>query len=148
MPAFLLVILASVLQFHYFDIWLGIKRYFDKITHFRKWYYFLLVNTLIYVYNILLQQYSCMHVIEQFTVLPWGTLVLQFSFISSYTAYPQANGLVENFNRPIGKVLRTANAEHRNWKQDELNKPQSNITLRCSTRIWNMSRHYEDYGMS
>ena len=32
--------------------------------------------------------------------------------------YPQANGLVENFNKMIGKVLRTASVEHKNWKQE------------------------------
>ena len=32
--------------------------------------------------------------------------------------YPQANGLVENFNRRIGKILRTANVEHKSWEQD------------------------------
>ena len=32
--------------------------------------------------------------------------------------YPQANSLVENFNKMIGKVLRTASVEHKNWKQE------------------------------
>ena len=32
--------------------------------------------------------------------------------------YPQANGLVEKFNRRIGKILRTANVEHKSWEQD------------------------------
>ena len=33
-------------------------------------------------------------------------------------AYPQANGLVENSNRMIGKALCTANVKHKNWKQE------------------------------
>ena len=40
-----------------------------------------------YVYDILLQRYSCMHVIEQYTVYLWGTLVLYSSFISSYSPH-------------------------------------------------------------
>ena len=76
---------STVSLFWHLCFWLAIKRYFEKMTHFRKWYYFLLANTLNYVYNILLRRYSCMHVIEQYTVYPWSTLVLQFSFISSYS---------------------------------------------------------------
>ena len=36
--------------------------------------------------------------------------------ISPAYPYSIANGLVENFNRIIDKVLRTANVEHKNWK--------------------------------
>ena len=31
--------------------------------------------------------------------------------------YPQANGLVENINKPIMKAIRTAQVEHRHWHQ-------------------------------
>ena len=39
---------------------------------------------IIFIHDILLQRYSCIHVIEQYAVYPWVTLVLQSSFISSY----------------------------------------------------------------
>ena len=32
--------------------------------------------------------------------------------------YPQANGLVENFNKNIEKLIHTSNAEGKNWKQE------------------------------
>ena len=32
--------------------------------------------------------------------------------------WPQANGEVESFNRPLGKSIRAAEAEGRNWRQD------------------------------
>lgn len=44
----------------------------------------MLVNALIYVYNTLLQWYSCVLVINQYTVYLWGTFTLQSIFRSSY----------------------------------------------------------------
>ena len=45
---------------------------------------------------------------------------IYLGFIQEPTApaYPQANDLVENFNRMIDKVFRTSNVEIKNWKQE------------------------------
>ena len=56
-----------------------------------------------------------MHIIEQYTVYPWGTLVLHSSFISSY------NARVASEIQPYGKTLHTmafiipANLEKFEW---------------------------------
>ena len=43
---------------------------------------------------------------------------LGFTYQPITPVFPQANGLVEIFNRMIGKVLRTANVKHKNWRQE------------------------------
>ena len=72
---------ASVLQFHYLNIWVFDYLSKDVFTQNNS-----LVNTLIYVYNTLLQHFYCMYIIEQYAVYLWGTLASQSSFKSSCTA--------------------------------------------------------------